>query len=108
MSASVSLPTLLGRSFRPSKAFLVIELNLASIPRRRWSINGTVTDRCHCPSNVDHLRSRLVDLAVLRICNLSDVDNENMLCRTLERLTGAYGEPKHALVHLECNHEMRA
>ena len=33
-------------------------------------------DRFHFPSNVDHLYSRLVDLTVLRICNLSDVDND--------------------------------
>ena len=31
-------------------------------------------DRCHCPSNVDHLCRRLVDI-VVRICNLSDADN---------------------------------
>ena len=40
MLASVSLATLLGRSFRPSTPFPVITLNLVSNSWRRWSRTG--------------------------------------------------------------------
>ena len=88
MLTSVSLPTLLGRNFKPSALFHMIAPNIVSNSWRRLSRNGRnkcrqyifvclrvvsyglpltaswAGDRCHCPSNADHLYSRLVDFAV--------------------------------------------
>ena len=90
-------------SWSVSTLFLVVCLHVVSHglpPIAPW-------DRAHCLSNVDHLFSHLVDLTVLRICNLSDVDNnvlyqsgffiglENILCRTLQQLVEVYGLNTH-------------
>ena len=126
MLASVSLPMLLDRSFRPSTAFPMIVLNLVSNSWRRWSRNGRNTkcrkyfsgvsasapwNRDHFPSRVGHLFFHLVDLTVLCVCSLSAVDKdvlyqgdffvgpENILHTTLEQLAEAYCVLRHAVMN---------